>query len=389
VTRRATDVSGNAAQTSFDVEVIDTTPPSLSLPAEPIDEAATNRSGASVDYTATATDLVDGAITPDCRPFSGSTFSIGTTEVVCTARDSSGNLATGTFTVTVADRTAPVLTLPGDLTAPATGPSGTMVEFQGTATDAISQPVTVTCSPSSGSTFAIGSTTVTCTATDGVGNTSTGSFTVTVVDTTGPTLVLPANITVAATGSTGATVTYAATATDDIDGPRPVSCSTPSPSLFPVGIATVTCTSTDTRGNTSSGTFTVTVQPWRADLKVTVAGPATVTRGGTATYMVTVTNLGTSTATNVRTVLAASGLSVTATSPVTTSGSVKVQGVTYTGALWTAASLPAGGSVTYTLTGTVTAKRGETVVAQGATTSDVPDAVTTNNAARVTSTVPR
>jgi len=389
VTCRATDVSGNAAQTSFDVEVIDTTPPSLSLPAEPIDEAATNRSGASVDYTATATDLVDGAITPDCRPFSGSTFSIGTTEVVCTARDSSGNLATGTFTVTVADRTAPVLTLPGDLTAPATGPSGTMVEFQGTATDAISQPVTVTCSPSSGSTFAIGSTTVTCTATDGVGNTSTGSFTVTVVDTTGPTLVLPANITVAATGSTGATVTYAATATDDIDGPRPVSCSTPSPSLFPVGITTVTCTSTDTRGNTSSGTFTVTVQPWRADLKVTVAGPATVTRGGTATYMVTVTNLGTSTATNVRTVLAASGLSVTATSPVTTSGSVKVQGVTYTGALWTAASLPAGGSVTYTLTGTVTAKRGETVVAQGATTSDVPDAVTTNNAARVTSTVPR
>ena len=388
LTCTATDVSGNVGTDEATVEVVDTTPPELDLP-EPFTVPATSSTGAVVTYTTRAYDLVDGPIAPDCRPFSGSTFPVGTTDVVCTVRDAHNNLATGTFTVTVADQTSPVLTVPGDVTAPTTGPSGTAIEFQATATDAISQPVTVSCSPPSGSTFAIGTTTVTCTATDGAGNRSTGSFTVTVGDTTGPTLALPASLTVAATGSTGATVTYAATATDDVDGPRPVTCSTPSGSLFPVGTTTVTCTSTDTRGNTSSGTFTVTVQPWRADLKVAVAGPGTVTRGGTATYSVTVKNLGTSTATNVRTVLAASGLSVTATSPVTTSGSVKVQGVTYTGALWTAASIPAGGSVTYTLTGTVTAKKGETVVAQGATTSDVPDAVTTNNVATVTSTVRR
>ena len=39
------------------------------------------------------------------------------------------------------------------------------------------------------------------------------------------------------------------------------------------------------------------------------------------------------------------------------------------------------------LTGTVTAKKGDTVVAQGATTSDVPDPTTSNNVATARSTV--
>jgi hypothetical protein len=133
----------------------------------------------------------------------------------------------------------------------------------------------------------------------------------------------------------------------------------------------------------------VTVQPWQANLQVTVSGPTSVIRGGSPTYQVTVTNLGPSTATNVRTVLAVAGLSVTATNPSTGSGSVKIQGVTYTGALWATSTIPAGGSVTFTLTGTVTAKKGDTVIAQGVATSDAPDPALANNAARVTSTVPR
>jgi hypothetical protein len=82
-------------------------------------------------------------------------------------------------------------------------------------------------------------------------------------------------------------------------------------------------------------------------------------------------------------------LSVTRTDPLTTSGSVKIQGTTYTGALWTTSSLAAGGSATFTVTGTVTAKKGEEVVALGATTSDVPDPVFVNNIGRTSSTVPR
>ena len=47
------------------------------------------------------------------------------------------------------------------------------------------------------------------------------------------------------------------TAIDQVDGPRPVTCNPPSGSIFPGGTTIVTCTSSDTRGNTSSVTFPV------------------------------------------------------------------------------------------------------------------------------------
>lgn len=202
-------------------------------------------------------------------------------------------------------------------------------------------------------------------------------------------LTLPGTLTVSATSSSGAVVTYASSATDLVDGSVPVGCSRGSGSVFPVGTTTVTCTATDAHGNSTAGSFTVTVQGWQADLQVTVTGPSTVTRGVTASYVVTVTNLGPVAATNLRTVLALSGLTVTTTAPASVSGSVKVQGQTYTGALWTTPSLASGASVTYTLTGTVTARKGDAVLAQTATTNDVPDPATANNTAKATSTVTR
>ncbi len=79
------------------------------------------------------------------------------------------------------DTTAPVLALPEDITVTATGPSGAVVTYSATATDN-GGSVPVTCFPPSGSIFAIGTTTVNCTATDAAGNDATGSFTVTVVE---------------------------------------------------------------------------------------------------------------------------------------------------------------------------------------------------------------
>jgi len=67
--------------------------------------------------------------------------------------------------------------------------------------------VAVTCTPSSGATFPIGSTVVTCSTSDGAGNTATGSFTIAVADTTPPVVTLPADITTAATTASGAVVT--------------------------------------------------------------------------------------------------------------------------------------------------------------------------------------
>ena len=44
---------------------------------------ATGPGGAVVTFTATATDTVDGSITPVCTPASGSTFALGPTTVTC------------------------------------------------------------------------------------------------------------------------------------------------------------------------------------------------------------------------------------------------------------------------------------------------------------------
>jgi hypothetical protein len=58
-------------------------------------------SQATVTYTATATDLMDGPVPVSCAPASGSAFPAGTTTVTCSATDAHNNTATGSFTVSV------------------------------------------------------------------------------------------------------------------------------------------------------------------------------------------------------------------------------------------------------------------------------------------------
>src|SRR5829696_4777704 len=114
---------------------------------------------------------------------------------------------------------------------------------------------TITCSPASGSFFPVGTTTVTCTATM-----ATCTFTITVNDTQPPTITCPANITAVTATVTDpcVVVNFTTTASDNCPGVVVV-CNPPSGSCFPVGVTTVTCTATDTAGNTVTCTFTVTV----------------------------------------------------------------------------------------------------------------------------------
>lgn len=159
----------------------DSTPPTLSLPSNMVQEAV-GPSGTPVSYTVSATDPDDAAatLTVACLPASGSTFPIATTTVHCSAHDPVGNTTGGSFTVTVKDSTAPVLSLPPSITVNATGPSGTAVTFVATATDLVDGHDPVICTPASGRTFPIGVTSVHCTAADAAGNSSSGSVTVTV-----------------------------------------------------------------------------------------------------------------------------------------------------------------------------------------------------------------
>jgi hypothetical protein len=134
---------------------------------------ATGPAGAVVTFAAaTATDLVDGSLTPTCDANSGDTFPLGTTTVTCSATDQAGNKGSATFDITVEDTTAPTVNVPGNMTVLATSPTGADVTFSATATDLVDPAPLVTCNPASGSTFPLGTTTVTCSASDAAGNLS-------------------------------------------------------------------------------------------------------------------------------------------------------------------------------------------------------------------------
>src|SRR5215212_11074222 len=98
------------------------------------------------------------------------------------------------------------LRLPPDQTVEATGPGGAIVNYDASASgfgdDENGRPlVKANCSPASGSQFALGTTTVTCTA----GNPpATGTFKVNVLDRTAPALSLPREIRAKATSNDGA-----------------------------------------------------------------------------------------------------------------------------------------------------------------------------------------
>jgi hypothetical protein len=96
------------------------------------------------------------------------------------ATDSAGNTGPdATFSWRV-DTHPPVLSLPAAMTVNATSPAGAVVVYTATSSDDDGLSYPVSCTPASGSTFPIGTTTVSCQATDAVGNTASGSFLVTV-----------------------------------------------------------------------------------------------------------------------------------------------------------------------------------------------------------------
>lgn len=73
---------------------------------------ATSPDGAVVTYPASATDGVDGPLTPTCAPPSGGLFALGATPVACEATDAAGNTGSDTAVVRVVDTTAPTGSCP-------------------------------------------------------------------------------------------------------------------------------------------------------------------------------------------------------------------------------------------------------------------------------------
>ena len=106
--------------------------------------------------------------------------------------------------------------------------------------------------------YPLGVTTVTWTATDNSGNIETATQTVTVLDNINPTIVAPLDLTFNANNVCSAfNVNLGTPVTSD-------NCSVASvvnnaPTIFPIGITSVTWTVTDGSGNTATATQTVTV----------------------------------------------------------------------------------------------------------------------------------
>jgi hypothetical protein len=278
VTYTATDASGNTASANQKVTVVDNTAPVAHAPLDVTLYTGTNATSCGVTVsdldgtlgTATASDNCPGATAARTGGVpAGNNFPVGDTIITYTATDAHNNTATATQKVTVIDNTAPTITAPANKTfytgANATSCSVTVSDSDlGSATASDNCPgVTVT--RDGGNVFPLGNTTVTYTAHDAHGNTSTATQTVTVIDNTPPVVAKPADITVYLPLNTTATsmaVTYPnplTTATDNCAGTIQITANPISGSTFSVGPHTVTVTATDAHNNSAQTTFTVTV----------------------------------------------------------------------------------------------------------------------------------
>ena len=269
----ATDTAGNKGSSTFQVTVLDRVGPSITVPS-PITVSCAPPGGQRVDFSLSATDLHDGPVTVKSTPVSGSLFPPGVTTVTCTAADAARNQTVKTFTVTVLpDTNAPVLNLPASLNLPCTGPSGTVVTFQATATDDCSRSVPVTCAPPSGSLFPMGTTTVSCSATDAASNVVRGSFVIKVSTNCAAdciTLSCPTNQVIDASGPEGAVAQFKPTATTHCStAPTVLTCNPPSGTVFGLGTNTVSCQATDDHGNQAQCSFEIVVLDRRPPSLVT------------------------------------------------------------------------------------------------------------------------
>jgi hypothetical protein len=250
-----------SAQCSTSVTIADTTAPVIACPANITVGTDAGKCSAAVGFAATATDNC-GTVNVSYSIAPGSAFVVGTTTVTATATDAAGLTSSCSFTVTVKDTEAPVVACPANISVGTdAGKCSAVVSYAATATDNCAATVSYSIAP--GSVFQVGTTTVTATATDAAGLTSSCNFTVTVKDTEAPVIACPANITVGNDLNTcTAVVSYLATATDNCGAT--VSYSIAPGTVFAKGTTSVTATATDAAGNKSSCTFTVTVNDTQA-----------------------------------------------------------------------------------------------------------------------------
>ncbi len=191
VTLTVSNSFGLTATCQTTVTVVDTTPPQVVTCPAPVLLSADAACVALMPDLRPQFAAADNCpLTVSQTPVPGTVLALGLTSVTLTATDSNGNSTNCLTSVTVQDTTPPAIVCPANQTAACATSAGAAVNFTSTATDNCTALVPVVCTPASGSTFAIGVTTVTCVATDAANNTSSCNFTVTVSDSPRPTMTI-------------------------------------------------------------------------------------------------------------------------------------------------------------------------------------------------------
>ncbi|KFE62489.1 DUF5011 domain-containing protein [Hyalangium minutum] len=221
--------------------------------------------------------------TPDCP------YALGQNRVTLTCTDAHGQSASCQAMVTVQDTTPPEITCaqPPALECSA---GGAVASYAPSATDNCGASPSVTCTPTSGSRFAHGTTAVTCTATDAQGNQARCAFPVSVVDTQAPGLACPAAVTAECSSQGAAAVSLPqAVATDSCQLTQQSGGGVAS---YPLGTTDVTYSARDVGGNTTACTTQVSVVDTQAPT-LTLVGedPLVVGCGRSATAGVVATDV--------------------------------------------------------------------------------------------------
>jgi hypothetical protein len=185
ITWTATDNDGMTTSATETVTVVDKENPWLAAPADVSADNDPHLPSAVVSVgSAQAADNCPDVKVSSARSDGAAMtapFMVGVTTITWTGTDASGNSTSAPQLITVHDVEPPSLTVPLSVGVNATSPSGAVVNYQVSASDNVAV-TSLTCTKASGSTFPIGTSSVTCTAADAAGNSKSGTFDVTVYD---------------------------------------------------------------------------------------------------------------------------------------------------------------------------------------------------------------